>query len=173
MLINQLKEFLTEKEHFEMINDLSNDLVSDLVLRMPNRVLNGRKRNLTIYKFIEYPSSKAMQLWLNNEFKNEIMSITFFKADKTVREITCRTGVKSHLAGGKSTVDKSRYYNVFDMQLNGYRNVNLSTILEVRGNKCIYKFPLIEELLNNTDALSTSMVKGLLEYLGEKLKTAS
>ena len=151
----------------------------NLEIRMPNRVLNGRKKNLTIYKFIEYPSSKAMQLWLNNEFKNEILSITFFKADKTVREITCRTGVKSYLAGGKSTVDKSRlktdmvYYNVFDMQINGYRNVNLSTILEVRGNKCIYKFPLIEELLNNTDALSTSMVKGLLEYLGEKLKTAS
>ena len=145
----------------------------NLETRMPNRVLNGRKKNLTIYKFLEYPSSKAMQLWLNNEFKNGILSITFFKADKTVREITCRTGVKSYLAGGKSTVDESRYYNVFDMQLNGYRNVNLSTILEVRGNKCIYKFPLIEELLKNTDTLSTSMVKGLLEYLGEKLKTAS
>jgi len=145
----------------------------NLETRMPNRGLNGRKKNLTIYKFLEYPSSKAMQLWLNNEFKNGILSITFFKVDKTIREITCRTGVKSHLAGGKSTVDESRYYNVFDMQLNGYRNVNLSTILEVRGNKCIYKFPLIEELLKNTDALSTSVVKGLLEYLGEKLKTAS
>ena len=145
----------------------------NLETRMPNRVLNGRKKNLTIYKFLEYPSSKAMQLWLNNEFKNGILSITFFKVDKTVREITCRTGVKSPLAGGKSTVDESRYYNVFDMQLNGYRNVNLSTILEVRGNKCIYKFPLIEELLKNTDALNTAVVKGLLEYLGEKLKTAS
>jgi hypothetical protein len=63
----------------------------------------------------------------------KILSVTFIKKDGTKRTLVGRLGVKAHLKGGKSTVDHDKYINIYDMQSEGYRNINRETILSVRA----------------------------------------
>jgi hypothetical protein len=77
-----------------------------------------------------------------NKFINNILAATegkfftvvFTKKDGTVRTMNCRTGVKKHLKGGVSTLDASKYLTVYDLQSEGYRAVNYSTIQAVTCN---------------------------------------
>jgi hypothetical protein len=62
----------------------------------------------------------------------KIVSVTFIKADGTLRVMTCRLGVTKHLKGGESTLDGSKYLTVFDMAKKGYRAINRDTIQSVR-----------------------------------------
>lgn len=62
----------------------------------------------------------------------KIVSVTFTKADGTLRVMTCRLGVTKHLKGGESTLDNSKYLTVFDMAKKGYRAINRETIQSVR-----------------------------------------
>ena len=62
----------------------------------------------------------------------KIVSVTFTKADGTLRVMTCRLGVTKHLKGGESTLDGSKYLTVFDMVKKGYRAINRDTIRSVR-----------------------------------------
>jgi hypothetical protein len=64
--------------------------------------------------------------------KGKIITVTFTKADGTVRTMTCRTGVTKHLKGGKSTVDHTKHLLVYDMQNAGYRCINRQNILSVK-----------------------------------------
>lgn len=67
------------------------------------------------------------------EQSNGFVTVTFLKADGTIRKMNCRMGVTKHLKGGKSTLDASRYVTVYDMTKAAYRAVNRDTILEVTG----------------------------------------
>jgi hypothetical protein len=61
------------------------------------------------------------------------VTVTFLKADGTIRKMNCRMGVTKHLKGGKSTLDAGKYVTVYDMTKASYRAVNRETILEITG----------------------------------------
>lgn len=61
------------------------------------------------------------------------VTVTFVKADGTVRKMNCRMGVTKHLKGGKSTLDASKYITVYDMTKAAYRAINRDTILDIKG----------------------------------------
>lgn len=72
---------------------------------------------------------------------NTIFGVTFTKKDGTVRDMTCRLGVKAHLRGGElpfCPVEKGML-PVFDMAKGEYRMVNLNTVTEIRVGGKVYK----------------------------------
>ena len=60
------------------------------------------------------------------------VSVTFKKADGTLRVMLCRLGVTKHLKGGESTLDADKFLTVYDVQKQGYRAINKNTIQSVR-----------------------------------------
>lgn len=68
-------------------------------------------------------------LW--NETQGRIFSVYFKKTDGTMREMTCRRGVKAHLRGGDLPYDPKPLLKlpVFDMQIRDYRMVSLNTLV--------------------------------------------
>ena len=73
-------------------------------------------------------------MFLNQVLKataGKFFTVSFIKKDGTTRVMNCRLGVTKHLKGGVSTLDASQYLTVYDMQAEGYRAVNLSTIISV------------------------------------------
>jgi len=62
-----------------------------------------------------------------------ICAVTFTKADGTVREMQCRLGVKSALAGGKKSYDdaEKNILTVYDMVNKGYRSIKIETIRKI------------------------------------------
>ena len=60
------------------------------------------------------------------------VSVTFKKADGTLRVMLCRLGVTKHLKGGESTLDADKFLTVYDVQKQGYRAINKGTIQSVR-----------------------------------------
>lgn len=69
----------------------------------------------------------------------KIVSVTFTKADGTLRVMTCRLGVTKHLKGGESTLDNSKYLTVYDVQKRGYRAINKYTIVSVKAQGQTYE----------------------------------
>jgi hypothetical protein len=73
---------------------------------------------------------RAMEfLW--GETQGRIVSVYFEKKDGTMREMTCRRGVKRHLRGGDLPYDpKPRMLvPVFDMNLGEYRTINVGSLV--------------------------------------------
>jgi hypothetical protein len=72
--------------------------------------------------------------------KGKFLTVTFVKKDGSIRTLNGRLGVKKDLVGGKSTVDHTKYINIYDVQAHGYRNVNKETIIEVKfGGEVLVK----------------------------------
>lgn len=69
--------------------------------------------------------------FLQSETEGRIFSAYFRKKDGTMREMTCRRGVKAHLSGGDLPYDPKPklLLPVFDMHLEKYRMVNLRTLV--------------------------------------------
>ncbi len=66
--------------------------------------------------------------------KGRIFSVRFIKADGSIRKMICRTGVTSHLRGGKSNhVNKPHLRTVFDLEIGQYRAINIDTLLEMKA----------------------------------------
>ena len=63
--------------------------------------------------------------------QGKFFTVVFVKKDGTTRVMNARLGVSKHLKGGQSTLDSAQYLTVYDMQAEGYRAVNLSTIISV------------------------------------------
>jgi|APGre2960657404_1045060.scaffolds.fasta_scaffold272445_1 hypothetical protein len=79
----------------------------------------------------------------------KIFTVEFVKKDGTVRKMNARLGVKKHLKGGSLAFDPSErnLLPVFDMQKEGYRMINASTILTIKiGGKEIVLENVKEEL---------------------------
>ncbi len=72
--------------------------------------------------------------FLENETGGRIFSVYFQKKDQTMREMTCRRGVKKHLRGGELPYDpKSRQLlPVFDLTLRQYRSVNIASLVSFK-----------------------------------------
>ena len=64
--------------------------------------------------------------------QGKFFTVVFVKKDGTTRVMNARLGVVKHLKGGLSNfLDPSKYLTVYDIQAEGYRAVNLSTIISV------------------------------------------
>jgi len=71
----------------------------------------------------------------------KMFGVTFTKKDGSKRKMNCRLGVKKHLRGGKSTTAHiPELLTVYSLDAEGYRNVRLDTVHEVRGNGKIWRF---------------------------------
>ena len=70
---------------------------------------------------------------LLKENSNEIFSVVFLKKNGEIRPMTCRFGVKKHLKGGKLSFNplEKNLLVVFDMQKEGYRMINLETLMTI------------------------------------------
>ncbi|MFX0084266.1 MAG: SH3 beta-barrel fold-containing protein [Candidatus Hodarchaeota archaeon] len=73
---------------------------------------------------------------LIKETDGQIFKVTFRKKDGTFRKMVCRLGVKKDLKGVglKFDPDKYKLLTVWDMENDGYRMVNLKTLLYVTVN---------------------------------------
>lgn len=80
---------------------------------------------------IDVAKSRSLAERLENT--TGFVTVTFVKADGTVRKMNCRMGVTKHLKGGKSTLDAAKYVTVYDMTKAAYRAINRDTILDIRG----------------------------------------
>ena len=67
------------------------------------------------------------------EASTGFVTVTFIKADGSVRKMNCRMGVKKHLKGGTSTLDAAKYVTVYDMAKASYRAINRDTIIDITG----------------------------------------
>ena len=63
--------------------------------------------------------------------QGKFFTVVFIKKDGTTRSMNCRLGVTKHLKGGASTLNPAQYLTVYDVQAEGYRAVNLSTIVSI------------------------------------------
>lgn len=61
-----------------------------------------------------------------------IFSVKFEKADGTIRDMNCRTGVHKNLKGGAKKSHPSHLISVYDIKNSGYRYVNVGTIKEAK-----------------------------------------
>jgi hypothetical protein len=67
------------------------------------------------------------------ESNGRIFTVTFLKKDGTIRTLNGRIGVTKYLKGGTSTLNPEEYITVYDLQSKGYRAINRSTIIDVKG----------------------------------------
>lgn len=71
---------------------------------------------------------------------NKIFSVSFVKSNGELREMVCRLGVTSHLSTGEqaSVAHIDKYLTVFDVQNNGYRNINCESLKSIKMNGVVY-----------------------------------
>ena len=85
--------------------------------------------------------SKIRVLQVLEENGGKFFSCKFRKQDKTIREMSCRTGVKRHLRGGKNKVQKNSngLLTVWDRVAEDYRCINIETMTElcVQGTRYV------------------------------------
>ena len=70
---------------------------------------------------------------LLKENKNLMFSVVFLKKNGELRPMNCMLGVKKHLKGGKLSYNPGERNNliVYDLQKDGYRTINLDTLISI------------------------------------------
>ena len=70
---------------------------------------------------------------LLKENKDQFFAVVFLNKNGELRPMNCRLGVKKHLKGGKLSYNAEARNNliVFDMQKEGYRTINLDTLITI------------------------------------------
>lgn len=70
----------------------------------------------------------------------KFFSVKFIKKDGTMRTSNGRFGVKKYLQGGVNKVTRydNTYDTTFDVQVMGYRTINLHTVVSVRASNVEY-----------------------------------
>ena len=72
--------------------------------------------------------------------QDEFFSIEFIKSDGSKRVLNGRLGVTKHLKGGTDCNDMFKHLTVFDVQKQGYRNVDLASVEAVNAHGFRYRF---------------------------------
>ena len=72
--------------------------------------------------------------------QDEFFSIEFIKSDGSKRILNGRLGVTKHLKGGTDCNDMFKHLTVFDVQKQGYRNVDLASVEAVNAHGFRYRF---------------------------------
>lgn len=72
-----------------------------------------------------------------NEVKGKFFKAVFLKNDGTLREMTCRFGVKKHLKGGQKPYNGETlgYWTVFDVEKKAYRTINTKKLIALKCGK--------------------------------------
>lgn len=66
--------------------------------------------------------------------KTAIFTAEFVKKDNTLRKMNCRTGVVNHLTPNpkrEKPVMPKNMLTVYDLQVKGYRHINLETVTKI------------------------------------------
>ena len=72
--------------------------------------------------------------------KGKIFSCSFIKKDGSLRKMVARLGVQKNLKGGNNGVSyKNALITVYDMLNDGYRMVNLETLLTLKVSGINYE----------------------------------
>ncbi len=75
------------------------------------------------------------------EFKTAVngkfFKAVFLKKDGTLREMTCRFGVKKHLKGGEKAYDAEALglWTVFDVEKKAYRSIDTTRLIALKCGK--------------------------------------
>ena len=66
--------------------------------------------------------------------RGRFFGVTFVKADGTLRNMTCRTGVSKHTSGGGLKYNPTERGNVivWDTSVKGYRTIKLDRLVSLR-----------------------------------------
>ncbi len=79
----------------------------------------------------------------------QIFSVTFKKADGTIREMQCKKFVEAALASGdrrivqkSTTAHKPNLYSVVDIKVGQFRSINLDTLLSCKVAGIRHEFDL-------------------------------
>ena len=77
----------------------------------------------------------------------KFFKVLFVKKDGSLREMTCRLGVKKDLRGGKSTTEHlDNIVTVYDVLAKGYRNINLDTVKYFKCGGVEYNIDKLDNL---------------------------
>ncbi|BAF73356.1 SH3 beta-barrel fold-containing protein [Sulfurovum sp. NBC37-1] len=77
--------------------------------------------------------SRFKVLKIINDTNGKIFAVQFTKKDGTLRMMLARLGVQKDLKGGNNGAsEKNSLITVWDMVANGYRMVNLETLLTLK-----------------------------------------
>ena len=72
-----------------------------------------------------------------SESNGKFITVDFIKKDGSTRTINGRLGVTKYLKGGKCTLNKDKYFIIYENN-NGYRAINKETVFALRcGNVSI------------------------------------
>ncbi len=82
------------------------------------------------------------------ETAGQIFSVSFVKKDGSTRDMVCRLNVQKDLKNTRpeandkriETLIKNGMVTVWDMVKNGYRVINLTTIIRIKLNGVVYNF---------------------------------
>lgn len=87
--------------------------------------------NATATNNVHNISQRRASQYLCGETSGLIFTAFFMKADGSIREMRCRTGVRKHLRGGQKPYNDSEHniLTVFDMQKGQYRSMRLDRLI--------------------------------------------
>lgn len=79
----------------------------------------------------------------------KFFKVLFVKKDGSLREMTCRLGVKKGLRGGQSTTEHlDNIVTVYDVFAKGYRNINLDMVKYFKCGGVEYNIDKLDKLEN-------------------------
>ena len=73
-------------------------------------------------------SNAILRRYIESTVNDRFFTIEFIKADGSKRVMNGRLGVKKHLKGGQNCNDIDRFLTIYDVEKEGYRNINLDTV---------------------------------------------
>lgn len=89
---------------------------------------------------------------MNNEYLKSLIAntnglffnVVFKKKDNSLRNMTCRLNVTKHLSlpkgqGSNNQEHKDNLVTVFDVHANGYRSINLDTLVSFKCGDIVWK----------------------------------
>ena len=84
---------------------------------------------MTTINPIVVPREAMVTLIMKATTGGQFFTVHFRKKDGTIRKMTCRRGVKSHLKGGKLNWNPANFnmVTVFDTEKGAYRTINANT----------------------------------------------
>ena len=85
-------------------------------------------------------NNESLRRYIEAIVGDEFFSIEFIKSDGSKRILNGRLGVTKHLKGGANCNDIFKHLTVFDVQNQGYRNVDLASVEAVNAHGFRYRF---------------------------------
>jgi len=82
---------------------------------------------------MEHVATISQMRQLLDSTAGKVFSVTFVKKDGSIRDMVCRNEVSKGTSGGVAGhAHKEELYTVYDMQAQGFRCVNLTTVKRIK-----------------------------------------